>query len=438
MIFNTNTSQLNLVPTATMQIKKSKWHHPMWFACFLLISVCVISKAMANSFSEEALINVQSMTFDSKLLKRKQGVSIYLPKSYQHSSKSYPVVYVLDSDFLLNTAIDVTTTRASRDLMPESIIVGLSTKSSASRLSIAMPMKREKGSDQISFANAKPELFLAFLQQELMPLVNAEFRTANYATLIGMSPTVGVLLTDYFNDKSIFNAYIALAADPQLFTVKDEYIADKIANVAQSKTTPFHISRGEFDLANNPTTRTAFEHLETSLKSKNIDSVKSEIIQGGEHYATSIEGINRGFRHIFPETVWQPDYLTLRKSDNPTAALQSFYKNLSKTYGFKTYPIADGYWMGFSLGGTTRYLIRNKRSDEAVELLTWALKAQSNNITLQNNLTWALEESGQLPKAVSAAKKLVTMADKQKHTSIGYFKEYLAELEQLSNKTNSL
>lgn len=405
----------------------------VWLTFFWVVGFSLINKADANQFTEKALVNVQSMMFDSKLLNRKQGISIYLPESYQFSNKSYPVVYVLDGDFLLPTAIDVTSTRASRDLMPESIVIGLSTNKSASRMSIAMPSKREKDSKQISFANAKPELFLEFLKQELIPLVNAEFRTENYATLIGMSPTVGTLLSDYFSEKPIFNAYIALAADPQRFTVKDEYIADKIVNVSQSKTAPFHISRGAFDLVNNPKVRAAFEYLKTSLNERNITSVKSEIIEGAEHYATSIEGINRGFRHIFPETLWRPDYLTIRKNENPVIALESFYKKLSERYGFKTYPIADGYWMGFSIAGTTRYLIRSKRSQEAVDLLTWALKEQSNNIALQYNLTWAFEENKQLTKALSAAKKLVTMADEQKHSSIDYFREYLADLQQLAN-----
>ena len=369
--------------------------------------------------------------FDSSLLNRKQNISIYLPDGYQHTTKQYPVVYVLDGEFLFSTVINTSRVRASRDLMPQSIIVGLTTSNSASRMPLAMPMRRIKDDENsVVFKNRKPALFLSFMTKELIPFIEANYRTAAHNTLIGMSPTVGVLLTDYFKEQPIFNAYIALAADPHNYTLEGKYIASEIIqHIKKRKNTHFYISRGEFDIKRREDLKTAFTYLIKEIKQQQMERfLMAEVIVGGEHYAMSLDGINNGFRHIYPEAVWRPDYLTIRKNNNPTQELKHFYQQLSQQYGFTAYPVADGYWMGLSIAGTTRYLLRNKKSKQALEMLNWAMKLQPNNITLQYNLTSALEEDKQIKQAIISATKLIEMSVLQKHKSKQYFEDYLSEL----------
>ena len=415
------------------RLKKINFIHWCKSILFLpLILLCLlVTKVDANDLKDDTLFNIKTKVFDSAILKRKQHTSIYVPEGYQQSSKEYPVVYVLDGEFLFSTAINTSRIRASRDLMPQSIIVGLTTSNSASRMSIAMPQLRNKDdAKSIIFKNGKPELFLSFLTKELMPFIESNYRTAPHNTLIGMSPTVGVLLTDIFQELPIFNAYIALAADPQSYTVSGKSIvAELIQRIAKRKNAHFYISRGERDIKRRKDLEEIFSYLQKEIKKQQLENLlMADIIEGGEHYGMSLEGINNGFRHIYPETEWSPDYITIRTHENPTQELKNFYQQLSKKYGFKTYPVIDGYWMGLSIAGTTRYLLRNEKSKQALEMLHWAMQLLPNNIDLQYNLTSALEEDKQIKKAIISAKKLIKMSVLQKHESQQYFEDYLSEL----------
>ncbi len=402
----------------------------------LLTSLMLIGKLQAAELNEGSLFAIKTKVFDSLKLKREQEVSIYLPDGYQHSVKKYPVIYVLDGTFLLSTAINTMQMRAKRDLMPESIVVGLTTNNNTTRFSIAMPTKRANDNKRVIFENGSPESFLAFMSEELMPFMRQNYRTATHNTLIGMSPTVGPLLVDYFNEQPLFEGYIALAADPDKFTVNGELISDKIVKTAEkNKTSKFYISRGGLDLmGRNEGLKNAFLKLQKDTQHHGIEkNVMVDIIDGGEHYSSGLEGINNGFKHIYPDSVWRPDYLTIREQDNPVEAFKLFYQQLNKNYGFTAYPVVDGYWMGFSMAGTARYLTRNKKYQQAIDLINWALIEQPNNITLHLYLASSLEDNNQLKQAITVATKMVKLAKQQNHRSQKYYEDYLARLVKAEN-----
>ena len=403
----------------------------------LLMLLMLIGKLHAAELNEDSLFSIKTKVFDSLKLKREQEVSIYLPDSYQHSAKKYPVIYVLDGTFLLPTAINTMQMRAKRDLMPESIVVGLTTNSNTTRFSIAMPAKRANDDKRIIFENGSPESFLAFMSQELMPFMQKNYRTAKHNTLIGMSPTVGPLLVDYFDEQPIFKGYIALAADPDKYTVDGELISDKIVKIAKkNNTSKFYISRGALDLqGRNDDLKNTFLKLQKDTKQHGIEkNVMVDIIDGGEHYSSGLEGINNGFRHIYPENVWRPDYISLRKQDNPVEALKLFYQQLNKNYGFTAYPVVDGYWMGLSIAGSARYLAREKKYQQAIDLINWALIEQPNNITLHLYLASSFEDNNELKQAITVASKMVKLAKQQNHRSQKYYEDYLARLVKAENK----
>lgn len=402
----------------------------------LLTSLMLIGKLQAAELNEGSLFSIKTKVFDSLKLKREQEVSIYLPDGYQHSAKKYPVIYVLDGTFLLSTAINTMQMRAKRDLMPESIVVGLTTNNNTTRFSIAMPTKRANDDKRVIFEKGSPESFLAFMSDELMPFMQQNYRTATHSTLIGMSPTVGPLLVDYFSEQPLFKGYIALAADPDKYTIDGELISDKIVKAAKKHSaSKFYISRGALDLlGRNEELKNAFLELQKATKHHEIEeNVMVDIIDGGEHYSSGLEGINNGFKHIYPDSVWRPDYLSIRKQDNPVETFKRFYKRLNENYGFTAYPVVDGYWMGLSIAGTARYLARDKKYQQAIDLINWALIEQPNNITLHLYLASSFEDNNELKQAITVATKMVELAKKQNHSSQKYYEDYLARLVKASN-----
>lgn len=388
------------------------------------LSLVNVLHASQVEVTEEALFTTYTGKYKSDIIKDEQAFSIYLPDSYKHSNKQYPVVYVLDGDFLFSTAVNTSKIRASRGLMPESIIIGFSTISN--RFKIAMPIKRSKESTNVVFENGDPKAFLKFLSQEFTPYIEKKYRVANFKTIIGMSPTAGLVFHDYFQQKPQFDAHVAISAEIQWLMVDGESLVDIIARRSKDNNSTFlHLSRGESDFRNNPELPAIYENMADKIKDS--DKVKVEIIEGGEHYGSSLSAINRAFLHIFPIEV---DLINIRKEEGFVKTVKSIYRDLSENYGFKIYPIDDGYWLGNSIAGTNRYLLRTNRSTEAVELLSWAIAEDPNSIRHRYNLTWAYEINGQKEDAIKSAKKLVKLAEQQQHKSILMFEDYLNELQE--------
>lgn len=410
---------------------------------FLIIIILMPFLAMSQvqtvkGLEKRPLITVHVKEFESQLFNGKLEVSISLPKNYQYSSKRYPVIYTLDGEFLMPSVVNISRVRSSRNLMPESIVIGLKTSGTFNRMSIAMPLKREANAENISFANAKPEEFLSFLSKELMPYIDEHYRSASHNTIIGMSPTSGFVLTDYFSKKPLFDAHLALASDPQFFTPDGEALIKKIVQKAKvHNKTRLYLSRGQLDFENSNDTRKkeAFQSLKQEIKNHNLNKqLAVDIIEGGEHYGASLVSLNNGFGFIYPEKIWRPNYLTLRAMADPAQELQHFYQNLTQHYGFTTYPVVDGYWMGMSIAGTVRYLLRNDKHSQAVTLLKWALAEQSKNITLHYYLTAVYEDSTQISKAISEVNHLISLAEKQQHKGLDFYKNYQKELLKIKNK----
>jgi len=387
-----------------------------------------------SSFVEDSLFSTKSLTFQSPILKGERDIQVYLPKNYQLGTRKYPVIYVLDSDFLFHQAVSISSTRSSRDLMPESIVIGISNSTNQQRFSLGMPMKKEvKG--KVSFANGKPKVFLDFLAKELFPFAEKQFRTANHRTIVGMSPTAGVVMTSYLNRPELFDAYIAIASDPHFFGIDNELLADKfIKSVSQNKNAKkkwLYLSRGELDTPHNPNIIQIFNKLEKGFsQSKPNQFAKAEIIKEGEHYESSLLSFINAFKLIYPVDVWRPNYRAYRNVNNPEAEIAKFYKQLSKEYGFKVYPTVTGYWMGNSITGLARYFGRQKEHQKAINLLKWGLTSFPESIAIHNGLTNAFEQFEDKSNTLKFAVLTYELAKQQNDPHLDYFKQRVESLRE--------
>jgi len=378
----------------------------------LVLSVYLFSGGGGMSFANDAanvIVLGLKQEFHSEILSDHRTLRIFLPESYEHSGKSYPVIYVLDGEFLFEPTVATTKTRSGRDLMPESIVVGIDNSSNDQRFGMGMPMRRSPNGS-VSFEEGRPGEFLAFLKNELMPDIERDYRTAPHRTLIGMSPTNGPVITGYLDQTGLFHAWLAFSADVHFYLPDNSLIANRLVETAIAQSDRrgwFYISRGAHDLPHNsPELPDAFSKLEKGFAPLNGRfAAKAEIIPDGEHYASALDSLISAFAFIYPETVWRPDYRALRSSEKPTEELRAFYENLSKDYGFKAYPAIDGYWMGNSVAGFGRRLMSQERFDEAAKLYSWALEYYPNSSYLHHLLSMASEHAGRPVEGSEAANK---------------------------------
>ena len=334
-----------------------------------------------------------NIPFASDALSDNVSVDIYLPASYYKSTKSYPVIYLFDSEYLFDYTVANMKARWQRELAPESIIVGVNTTSFSTRINFAMPIKRPNGS--IFAGHAKPEKMAQFLSKELSLYVEKHYRTAPYRIGIGLSPTATNIIYDFIAKKPFFNAHIAIASDLHFTALDDtplhQLISDKIAKRPSSF---FYHSKAMSDFNQDDSGKALYLSLHQKSNG-NQGRFITDVPENTEHYAVAITSINRAFMHLFPTHVWLPDYAEFRRSLKPAQTLADFYATRNNQVGYPTYPLVESYWSINNVKALTEHLIRQKQLREARELLAWATALLPSNAQLHlmmSNVLMQLDE----------------------------------------------
>ncbi|MFT5780440.1 MAG: putative alpha/beta superfamily hydrolase [Crocinitomicaceae bacterium] len=149
----------------------------------------------------------------SETLGEERILNIYLPNEYSpDSSHLYPVIYLLDSspheDFIHIAGLVQFASSPAVDLMPQSIVVGI--ESSDHMRDYTYPPKNEEYLTKSPTAGGSKN-FMDFIEKELQPYVEENYKTAKHRTIIGHSMG-GVLVTEVLIKRSyLFDDYIVVS-----------------------------------------------------------------------------------------------------------------------------------------------------------------------------------------------------------------------------------
>ena len=142
----------------------------------------------------------------SEVFQQQRRVQVYLPSSYETSQARYPVLYLLDGDaYYVSVAGTVRLLSESSGRIPEMIVVSIPNVARAHEL--APPLRKPKPDEEPYVADR----FLRFLKQDLIPWVDAQYRTQPFRLIVGHSRGGLFTLYTFLNAPDTFNAYLALS-----------------------------------------------------------------------------------------------------------------------------------------------------------------------------------------------------------------------------------
>ena len=176
---------------------------------------------------------------DAPTLNEVRLLNVYYPSGYDTSGISYPVIYVLDGseneDFVHIVGLVQFLTMCQ--LMPESIVVGISNVDR--KRDFTYPTTNEQDKKDFPTTGGS-ENFIAFLKQEVIPYIEALFRTTEDRTIIGQS-LGGLLATEIFlKHTDMFNQYIIVS--PSLWWDDESLLA--LENPSITKQTKVFVAVG--------------------------------------------------------------------------------------------------------------------------------------------------------------------------------------------------
>jgi len=273
------------------------------------LSIMVICQDYPDDF-----FTSEKQTIKSEILNQERILFIYLPNDYfKDSTQSYPVHYVADAPTTSNLYFDLIRLHGLLNLVPQSIVVGLSSDDREYNL------HPDKGAEK----------YLQFIESEVIPFIDKTYRTKSFRVLAGHSLSGDFTIYTLLKNPSICNAYISGSPGPI------ESILNMIKDIKESINMSdnykyFFTSIGSQDFTDTASFR-QFEKLFKNVTDSQIDC-HFYINKGENHISNIAINFQKGITSLYHD--WQfklPD--ELEKPINEV--LKDHYNNLEKKFGYK-------------------------------------------------------------------------------------------------------
>ncbi len=338
------------------------------FVCVFIISLFSVETKAQKS---EPIKSYQGemVTMHSDILNEDRKILIYTPNDPEYPEKRYPVIYVLDADNHFSQVVEyskylsrqdvnvipplivvgITNTDRNRDLTPSNSTLDYFGKSDTSAKS---PYRNSGGNER----------FFQFIQQELLPYVNSNYKTQPYRILAGHS--FGALTTTncLINHPDMFNAYIAASPSfwwDQKFLLK---LADKKLKTGSTLSKTLFFSDGN----EGPQPKSPFHadvlKFDSLLKKRNMKGLDFEYRSYPleSHMTVTVKSYYDGLRFIYRQWVLPP----VSDEKMNSEVIMNHYKKLSQSFGYPILPDESFF------NGWAQWLIKNPATlNNAIKIL---------------------------------------------------------------------
>lgn len=264
--------------------------------------------------------------FESFKLQERRDVSYYFPEDYS-KEKKYPLIIVLDADYLFDQVVANAKFYSTFQGMPPAIIAGVHQSKEQVRLADA-------SFDETSgLPSEKAKLFFEFLGMELIPYLETSYSTAPFKMIIGYDITANFMNYYLFKEQSLFNSYVSIA--PTLAPEMETRIPSRLE--AMDKTIFYHlITDGELAKKDKQSSI-----LNTSLKAMNKETLHYfyDFYEEADHISIATYGIGKAFDQVFK--IFKPispnEYKTkILTSEEPVFDyLANKYNMIENLFGFR-------------------------------------------------------------------------------------------------------
>ena len=269
-----------------------------------MIAFCIIlsgAQAVLAQNNQDIIIGSKFL-INSSILDEERTCLISLPDSYNESSEAktkYPIMILLDGSTHFITATGIVhfmgSDRNRNYFMPETIIVAIENTDRERDLTVTK-IKTKRINTMGGGRN-----FLAFIEKELIPYVDKNYRTEPYRILVGHSLGGLLTLNAYMDENSLFNGYIAI--DPSVWW-DEQMMTEKVDSIpALSFNKKLFIATANQGEAKNGKNKKRHDALYAQMKNRANGSinVKIEYYENEDHRSVPLIALYEGLRYLYDD-----------------------------------------------------------------------------------------------------------------------------------------
>lgn len=385
----------------------------------LTVLTLVVFIHAANAQVAQQLVIGQAFSLRSEVMKEDRPIVISVPDSYRSGNASYPVLYVLDGRSHIFHTASTARFLARNGFMPQMIVVGIGNTNRNRTRDLTPPTD---GDDE-RFANAgQADRFLAFINDELFPYVENNFRTAPYRILVGHSFGGLCAIHALVSKPEMFNGYLSFS--PTLWW----------NNEAATKKAKTMFREGGLDhkslyltLGDEPgNMRTSFDAFVDVLEKYAPEGFQwdSRILEDETHGSVPLRSTYQGLKSIFAG--WQVPQEKFSAAD--MAGIRAHMKGLSRKFGYDI-KVPEN-----TINNLGYRLIAAGDAEKAIRIFKYNVELYPDSANVYDSLGEALEAAGKLISAQANYRKAIERGRKIRDPNLRVYQQHLEKVtEKLQN-----
>jgi uncharacterized protein len=382
----------------------------------LLVFLALLPGAAPAS---SGLDGAERLTLRSKVLGEERVLAVVTPASYAHGQERYPVLYLSDAEAHIGHARATAEFLARNDLMPEVILVGILNTSRTRDLTPTRGTEAER----TDFPKAGGgERFLDFIERELVPAVDARYRTVPMRLYAGHS--LGGLLGVHalLTRPALFQAVVA--ASPSL--AWDDALMAREARALRGGTAPvpraLYVTVGGLEAS--PEVVEDFQGFARAMQAVPWPGFDWAwlVLPNEDHGSVVLPAYYAGLRHLFAG--WRMPPQDAHGTFPPSlATLRAHYQGLTERWGYGI-PPPEGV---VNLLGYTA--LQHGAIASALEFFRFNVASHPNSANVHDSLGEALERDGQPAAARESYRRAVRLAEAGADPLLPQHRAHLERLE---------
>jgi len=330
---------------------------------------------------------VTKIMYPSLKLNGEREITIGLPKNYdKNPEKKYPLVIILDGDYLFDPFLGALRYGAYWDDLPETITVGISQNKN-----------NERESDSTYGENTglpidQGSAFYEFIGLELIPYIQEKYRLAPFKIIAGHDTTAGFLNFYLYKDVPLFDGYISMS--PILAKGMINEIPKRLAVI--QKPIFYYLSTADGDIKKMQTNIRELDSVVSTVSNSKLN-YKFNNFKGENHYSMVSISIPKALSSFFytysPISIKEFLEVIVKLPDGHVDYLVNKYENIKKTLSINM-PIRINDYRAIEAA-----ILKNKTYDEFKDLSDLAKRDYPKSMLSDFYLALMYEKKGEFKKA---------------------------------------
>jgi predicted alpha/beta superfamily hydrolase len=373
------------------------------------------------AFGQDSAVS-NRLAIKSETLGEERVILVRTPPGYERDGQRYPVLYLTDGSAHLSHTASTIEFLSRNGRMPEMIVVAITNTDRTRDLTPTnASMWRPDGTEAKMPTSGGADKFLKFIEAELIPKIEKDYRTQPYRVFAGHSFGGLFAIHAFLTRPEIFNAYIAVSPsmhwDNHLLSRKaEEFFKDR----KELNRTLY------FTLANEGgAMREGFDRFKGVLGKSKPKGFEwdSMLMEDEDHGSVVMRSHYHGLRKVFDG--WQ---VAADAAAGGAPAVESHYKQLSAKFGYAIPPPEP------LMNNLGYQLIGAGKMDEAVAVFKSNVERYPQSANVYDSLAEAYEKTGKLDLARPNYEKAVQLGTQNNDPNLQVYKTNFERVDGLLKK----